>query len=379
MSVLNKTGSVIKIGNKYIGGDNPTFIIAEAGINHCGSLEEAKFLISESKKVGADSVKFQKRTISRILTKKGLDAPYINNNSFGKTYGKHKEYLEFNEDQYRELKRYADELDILFGVSVWDEEAADFIDSLDVPYFKMASADLTNFNLLKHVALKGKPMIISTGMADIDTVEKAYNHIKQYNDQIIILHCCSAYPTIPEDVNLNVLHTYSNKFPESPIGFSNHTVSISTPFAAVVLGSPNKLLNKKCCCSMIEIHVVRSRAGIMINGEIKTTSDSASSYEFTGMQKIIRDIREFEITRGSYDKTFKKSEIKCFNKLAKSIVSKTFIPKDTIITSDMITTKGPMSDEFISAMYFDNIIGTKSLIDINEDLNIEKSWIEHNI
>ena len=372
MSLLD---TVVKIGNKYIGGLNPTFVIAEAGINHCGSLEEAKFLIKESKRVGADSVKFQKRTINRILTKEGLNRPYINNNSFGPTYGKHKEYLEFNEDQYRELKKYADEIDILFGVSVWDENAADFIDSLNVPYFKMASADLTNFPLLKHVAKKGKPMIISTGMADLNTVIKAYNIIKEFNNKIIIMHCCSAYPTQSSDVNLNVLHTYSQHFPNSPIAFSNHTVSISTPFAAVVLGSPNKILNKRNCCSAIEIHVVRSRAGIIINNETRTTSDSASSYEFVGVEKIIRDIREFEITRGSYEKTFRESEHKCFNKLAKSIVSKSFIKKDDIITANMITTKGPMADNFISAMHFDDIIGKIALVDINEDLNIDKSWL----
>lgn len=371
----NMNDPVVKIGDRYVGGDNPTFIIAEAGINHCGSLDEAKFLISESKRVGADSVKFQKRTINRILTKEGLNKPYINNNSFGETYGKHKEYLEFNEEQYRELKNYADEIGILFGVSVWDEDAADFIDKLDVPYFKMASADLTNFNLLRHVAKKGKPMIMSTGMANLDTVIKAYNIVKEYNDLIIIMHCCSAYPTQASDVNLNVLHTYSQTFPNSPIAFSNHTVSISTPFAAVVLGSPNKLLNKRNCCSAIEIHVVRSRAGVIINNETKTTSDSASSYEFVGVQKIVRDIREFEITRGEYEKTFRDSEIKCFNKLAKSIVSNCFIKKGTVITQDMITTKGPMHDDYISAMYFDDVIGKIAQIDIDEDLNINKSWI----
>ena len=138
---------------------NGVFFIAEAGINHNGEMSKAKELIDLAKRAGADAVKFQKRTINRILTKEGLEKEYNTPNSFGKNYGKHKEFLELSFDQFRELKSYADEKGILFAASGWDEESVDFLDSLDVPFFKMASADLTNFPLLKHTAKKMKPML----------------------------------------------------------------------------------------------------------------------------------------------------------------------------------------------------------------------------
>ena len=128
------------------------FFVAEAGINHNGSLETAKRLIDLAKRAGADAVKFQKRTINRILTKEGLSKIYNTPNSYGRTYGEHKEFLEFSFDQFRELKSYADEVGIPLTASGWDEESVDFLDSIGVPFFKMASADLTNHPLLEHTA-----------------------------------------------------------------------------------------------------------------------------------------------------------------------------------------------------------------------------------
>lgn len=153
---------------------NKTFIIAEIGINHNGDINIAKQLILKAKECGADCVKLQKRTINRILTKEGLDAPYNNENSFGKTYGEHKKFLEFSFEQFRELKKFSDDNNILFSSSGWDEESIDFLNSLDIPFFKIASADLDNFPLLEHTAKLGKPIILSTGMSDMKMVKDAY-------------------------------------------------------------------------------------------------------------------------------------------------------------------------------------------------------------
>ena len=143
------------LGARTVGASHPTFIIAEIGINHQGDVEIAKELIIKAKESGADAVKFQKRTISRILTKEGLEMPYDNRNSFGKTYGEHKYALELSEDDYKTLLVFTQNLDIEFSASGWDEESIDFLDNLGVPFFKMASADITNFPLLKYTAQKG--------------------------------------------------------------------------------------------------------------------------------------------------------------------------------------------------------------------------------
>lgn len=358
----------VKIGNMKVGlDDSPLCVISEIGINHCGSLDMCKQMILKSKEAGADICKIQKRSVDRILTKKGLERPYVNRNSFGATYGEHKRKLEFNEEQCRELKEYADSVGIMFTASVWDEESADLIDRVGVEFFKMASADLTNYPLLEHVAKLGKPMIISTGMADMQTVRDSVALVQKYNKQLVLLHCTSSYPTPTSHVNMNVLHTYSQEFPDVVIGFSNHSSGISLPFGAFVLGSSNKLLGKRNCCSVIECHFTLDRA---LPG-----GDQSSSLEFSGFSKLVRDVREFEEALGSYDKKFQSSEVSCFNKLAKSVVSACNIAKGTVITRNMLTTKGPMSDDYFSAKYLNDVVGKEALVDITADLNIEKSWL----
>ena len=230
--------TTIEIAPGHLIGENkPTFFIGEIGINHNGQIDLAKQLIDLGKNSGCDCVKFQKRTINRILTKEGLNRPYDNNRSFGKTYGEHKYFLEFSDEEFIELKEYADKIGVLFTASGWDEESVNFLDRIGVPFFKMASADLTNFPLLEHTAKKGKPMIISTGMADMITVKKAYNLVSKYNNKIILLQCTSTYPTLPNEINLNVLKTYKKEFPNAVIGYSGHENGISISLAAVVMGA----------------------------------------------------------------------------------------------------------------------------------------------
>ncbi|HIM53627.1 MAG TPA: N-acetylneuraminate synthase, partial [Candidatus Marinimicrobia bacterium] len=194
----------LQLGNKNVGDGHPAFIIAEIGINHQGDVSIAKNLIQKAKECGADAVKLQKRSISRILTKSGLEMAYDNRNSFGKTYGEHKIALELSEADYHELNTYCKKMDIIFCASGWDEESIDFLDEMGIPFFKMASADLTNFPLLVHTAKKNKPMILSTGMADMKMVQAAYSQVNQINNQIAILQCTSTYPSAFSEVHLNV-------------------------------------------------------------------------------------------------------------------------------------------------------------------------------
>lgn len=329
-------------------GSDKVFFIAEAGINHNGSLENAKKLVDLAKRAGADCVKFQKRTVSRILTKAGLDRPYTSENSFAETYGEHKKYLEFSFDQFRELKKYCDEVGIMMTASGWDEESVDFLYELGVPFFKMASADLTNFPLLEHTAKKGLPMFISTGMSNLEEVIKAYELISVYNPKICVMQCTSSYPTRDEDINLKVIETYKKTFRGAVIGYSGHEKGIAISLGAVALGA-----------KVVERHFTLDRT--MKGG------DHASSLEEPGLTKLIRDIRVIETALGSTEKRRLNAEIPCFIKLAKSIVSTREISKGETITRDMLTTKGPgdgLSPTMLTYIVQKKAVATK---DIEED------------
>ena len=345
----------LQLGNKNVGDGHPAFIIAEIGINHQGDVSIAKNLIQKAKECEADAVKLQKRSISRILTKSGLEMAYDNRNSFGKTYGEHKIALELSEADYHELNTYCKKMDIIFCASGWDEESIDFLDEMGIPFFKMASADLTNFPLLVHTAKKNKPMILSTGMADMKMVQAAYSQVNQINNQIAILQCTSTYPSAFSEVHLNVLQTFMKEFPDTVIGYSGHEQGIAIPPAAVALGA-----------KIIERHFTLDRT--MKGG------DHAASLEPQGFAKMVRDIRHIEEAMGSTEKKIQESEAPVFRKLAKSIVSAVDINSGDSITADMLTTKGPGTG--ISPMRLNDLIGKISKIDIPADQVIMEEDIQ---
>jgi sialic acid synthase SpsE len=345
----------LQLGNKNVGDGHPAFIIAEIGINHQGDVSIAKNLIQKAKECGADAVKLQKRSISRILTKSGLEMAYDNRNSFGKTYGEHKIALELSEADYHELNTYCKKMDIIFCASGWDEESIDFLDEMGIPFFKMASADLTNFPLLVHTAKKNKPMILSTGMADMKMVQAAYSQVNQINNQIAILQCTSTYPSAFSEVHLNVLQTFMKEFPDTVIGYSGHEQGIAIPPAAVALGA-----------KIIERHFTLDRT--MKGG------DHASSLEPQGFAKMVRDIRAVEESMGSFKKEIQKSEPPVFKKLAKSIVSAVEIKVGQKITIEMLTTKGPGTG--ISPTRISELIGKITIKDIPADEVINNEDIQ---
>lgn len=342
-----------KIGNKGVGEGYPTFVIAEAGINHQGEMRYAKQLIDIAAFAGADAVKFQKRKVERILTREGLDMPYANNNSFGKTYGEHKRVLELSDENYYELKKYAEDKGLIFLASAWDEESADFLEELGMPAFKMASADLTNIPLLEYVAIKGKPVILSTGMAGMEEVERAYKVIVKHNEQVALMQCTSTYPCQFENINLRVMLAYQDKFP-CVVGYSGHELGIAIPPVAVALGA-----------KIVERHFTIDRT---MKG-----SDHAASLEPGGLQKMIRDIRHVENALGSKDKTLTPDEEPIKKKLAKSLVSAVAISKGSVITRDMLTTKGPGTG--ISPARIDEVIGKCVAKDLPEDAVIRQEDI----
>lgn len=336
----------LQIKDRIISDSEPVFIIAEIGINHQGSLDIAKKLIVKAQECGADAVKFQKRSINRILTREGLEMPYENRNSFGKTYGEHKRALELSEEDYTELIEFTQKNDLFFSASGWDEESVDFLVKIKVPFLKMASADLSNFPLLKHTAKTELPVILSTGMANMELVKSAYELFIKYNTNAAIMQCTSTYPARFDELHLNVISTFRQSFPEAVIGYSGHELGIAIPGVAVALGA-----------RIIERHFTLDRT--MKGG------DHAASLEPQGFAKMVRDIRHIEKALGESQKTMQKSEKPIYTKLAKSIVAKNDILKGSFISKEMLTTKGPGSG--ISPTRFEEIIGKTAAYDIQGD------------
>lgn len=275
-----------------------------------------------------------------------LDASYISPHAFGIVYGGHRDFLEFGEKEWTELKQYADSLGIAFTGSGWDEESVDFLDNLGVPFFKVPSADLLNFPLLKHAAAKGKPVIISTGMASLDDVQRAVAFLKQHTKDIILLHCTSTYPTKPEYINLRVIQTFKHLFPDVVIGYSGHENGVAISEAAAVLGA-----------KVIERHFTLDRT--MKGG------DHAASLEPRGFMELVDRTRKIEKALGNGIKSVMPGEEAVKTKLAKSVVAKNKIPAGTVITRDMLCFKSPGNG--VSPCDVDMFIGKLLKREVEED------------
>ena len=265
----------VKIGNKIIGKGNCTFVIAEIGINHNGDINIAKQLIKHAFEAGCDAVKFQKRTIDVVYTKEELSMP--RETTFGTTNGELKNGLEFCNDEYAEIDRYCKELGIIWFASPWDEEAVDFIENFNVACYKLASASLTDDNLLKHVRSKHKPIILSVGMSTEDEIKHAVEILGE--NELILLHTVSTYPAKIENLNLNAMKTLIELYPDVPIGYSGHERELLPSIAAVAMGA-----------CVIERHFTLDKT--------MWGSDQSASIEPQEMKKMICDIRSVEKAMG---------------------------------------------------------------------------------
>ena len=283
----------IKVGKINIGDGHPVFIIAEIGINHNGSLEIAKKLIKGAKAAGCDAVKFQKRTPEICVPKDQWNIE--RDTPWGRmTYIDYRYKVEFSKDDYAEIDRFCKERNIIWFASCWDEEAVDFIEQFDVPLYKTASASLTDKNLLlKHKKLN-KPTIVSTGMSTIEEIVEAEKLFT--NNHILIAHSTSSYPCPNEELNLKMITTLREKYPNIPIGYSGHETGLAPTWAAVSLGA-----------SFVERHITLDRA--------MWGSDQAASVEIDGFHRLIRNIRDIEIALGDGIKRVYPSEMSARTKL----------------------------------------------------------------
>ena len=343
----------VKIGTRLIGETKSCFIIAEAGVNHNGSLDLAKKMIDVAKDTGADAVKFQSFKAENVLTKNAKKAGYQKSDGdYEESQYEMIKKLELKKEDFKELSDYAGEKNIVFLSSPFDMESVDMLYELDVPAFKIPSGEITNLPFLRYIAKKKKPIILSTEMAKLGEVEEAVNIIKNEGvEDIVILHCVTDYPAYPEEANLNVLRTLRYAF-GFPVGFSDHTLSLVIPAVAFSLGA-----------CVVEKHFTLDRN---LPGP-----DHRASLEPGELKRMIDFIRETEKALGDGIKrpTIKEEEIKKL--VRKSIVAKSYIPRGTVIRGDMLAIKRPGTG--IEPRYIGFIVGRKAKQDIEKD---ELVWTE---
>ena len=225
---MNQT---IKIGDRLVGDNQSNFVIAEIGINHNGNLDTAKKLIAAAVVAGCDAVKFQKRTVDVVYTSEDLARP--RENPFGTTNSDLKYGLEFSQADYQEISTYCESNNILWFASAWDEASVDFLEQFKPPCYKIASASLTDDNLLKHHLRYQRPIILSTGMSTIEQIDRAVEILG--TEKLIIMHCTSTYPSQPAELNLRTIATLKERY-NVPIGYSGHETDIAASIAAVGFG-----------------------------------------------------------------------------------------------------------------------------------------------
>ena len=313
------------------------YIIGEAGVNHNGNLETAKRLVLCAKNAGCDCVKFQTFKAEKIVTQTAPMAKYQEQN----TGRKESQYemlkkLELSYNQFQELYQYCQDVGIDFLSSPFDEESADFLDSLGISAFKISSGEITNKLLLEHIAKKGKKIYLSTGMSDIDEVENAVSWIRAMgNKNIVLFHCTSNYPAAYESVNMNAMLTIKKKF-LCPIGYSDHTAGIEIPILAVALGA-----------QVIEKHFTYDK-----NAEGPDHKASLSPDELKAMVKSIRHV---EVALGNGTKKPSKEELVTRQLVRKSLAWKNSLPKDHIVTPEDICCLRP--GDGLPPMEYEHIIG----------------------
>lgn len=285
--------NTISIGSRVVGEGHPCYVIAEIGINHNGDTDLAKRLIDVAVDAGCEAVKFQKRTIDVVYSAEELARP--RESPFGNTNGDLKRGLEFGLDQYKEIDRYCRDKKIQWFASCWDEASVDFINQFDVPCYKIASACLTDDNLLRYTREKAgkRPILLATGLSTLAEVDHAVETLGKEN--LLVFHCVGTYPAHYEELNLRTIQTLRQRY-NVPVGYSGHETGLPSSVAAVVLGA-----------NSVERHITLDRS--------MWGSDHAASLEPNGIHRLLRDIRLVESALGDGEKRILEREVPIMKKL----------------------------------------------------------------
>ena len=322
-----------------IGDEHPCYVIAEVGHNHQGELEQAKRLIDAAHECGVNAVKLQKRSNRTLYTRDFYEQPYDNELSFGKTYGEHREALELEADEYRELLQHARTVGVTLFATAFDFESADMLAELGVPAFKFASGDLKNTPLQRHVAGYGKPMLLSTGGGTMADVERAVDTILPINDQLCVLQCTAAYPAGVEELNLSVITTLRERFPELVVGLSDHQNGIAMAVVSFMLGA-----------RVIEKHFTLDHA---LKGR-----DHAFSLMPEGMRRLVRDLHRVPVALGEPEKRPLPVEADPLEKMGKKLVAARELELGHVLTVDDLAIKSP-ADGGLPPYELDRLVGRR--------------------
>jgi sialic acid synthase SpsE len=330
----------IRVGDRAIGRGAPAFIIAEAGVNYENDLERAREMVRVAAQAGADAIKFQTFVPERLVAPIAPKFWDVEGCPGETQLEEFKTLPQLTVEQYAELKKVADECGIVFFSTPCDEQSADMLDSLGVPLFKIASMDITHFPLLKHIARKGKPIILSTGASTIAEIAEAVSVIRsQGNNDIVLLHCTSNYPTDFANANLRMMVSLQHIFPDCPVGYSDHTLSdpsLTVPTVAVALGA-----------AAIEKHFTfdKNRSGY----------DHCLSMDYEDLRRLVNNLRIVQDCLGLPLKSPLPSEERARLYGRRSLVAEVDIPAGTVIEPAMVAIKRPATG--IEPRFLDAVLG----------------------
>jgi N-acetylneuraminate synthase/N,N'-diacetyllegionaminate synthase len=345
----------IAINNRKVGEGEACFIIAEAGVNHNGSLAMAKKMINAAKQAGVDAIKFQTFKTEELAIENAPRANYQSKQVLDESQFEMLKKLELSESEFVELFSYCKKNQIMFLSTPFDFKSAEFLNDLGVPAFKVGSGDLNNIPLILKVAAYGKPLILSTGMSNLTEVKESVEAIYSVgNNELILLHCTSNYPTKFDDVNLKAMQTLQNEFGVL-VGYSDHTEGIEVAVAAVAMGA-----------CVIEKHFTLDRT---LPGP-----DHKASLEPNELKQMVCSIRNVEKAMGSGEKKPSKSEAEIKRVARKSIVAAVNIPKGTILTQEFLAIKRPGTG--IEPKYLSAVIGKKTKRAFGKNQLIEWDFLE---
>jgi len=355
-SALIKNPTKIQIGTGVVSIGGPVFVIAEAGVNHNGDIELAKRMVDVAKDAGADAVKFQTFKAESLATIAAPKAEYqLTNTASTETQLEMLRQLELSEEAHREVCDYCAVKGITFLSTPFDADSADFLETLHVPAFKISSGDLTNLPLLEHIARKGRPVILSTGMATLQEVRDAVNTISEAGCRdLILLHCVTNYPALPSEINLRAMTTMRDEF-GVPVGFSDHTEGTVISLAAVALGA-----------TVIEKHFTLDKNF--------PGPDHKASLEPEELQSLIKGIRAIEVSLGDGEKCPTPSEFETAKIARRSIIAATDIPAGSPLRSDSLVLKRPGTG--LPPSMLKSLVGKVARVDITEGTLIDLEMLE---
>ncbi|PJI41906.1 N-acetylneuraminate synthase family protein [Ferrovibrio sp.] len=337
--------------NVVVNDASDCYVIAEIGNNHQGDLDKCRQLFVAAREAGANAVKLQKRDNRTLFTKAMYDQAYNSENAFAPTYGAHRDFLEFGRDEYVELRKLAKELNITFFATAFDISSADFLEELEMPFYKIASADLTNIPLLKHVAAFGKPVIVSTGGGSMTDIRRMYDAVMPINRQLSILQCTASYPCEVEKLNLRVIETLRREFPGVVVGLSAHDNGIAMPVVAYMLGA-----------RVVEKHFTLNRSW--------RGTDHAFSLAPDGMRKMVRDLQRTRAALGDGVKRVLPEEEAPIKKMSKKLVAARPLAAGHVLQVDDIALKSP--GDGLPPYDLDRLIGRTLATALEEDATF--SW-----